>query len=168
MGAWWADQLAPAHRDYMRSFEHLIELPLEDDGALVAFHGSPRSFDDYIYATTPDDELNRMLGDVRAPLLAGGHTHFQMVRRHEEALLLNPGSVGLPFRHDGAVMPIAPWAEYGLVTVESGRLGVELRRASFDVGALCRLIASSGMPHAEWWAGLWRTEQSPVPAAEDC
>ena len=34
-----------------------------------------------------------MLGDARRPLLIGGHTHLQLVRRFEHTLFVNPGSV---------------------------------------------------------------------------
>ena len=163
IGSWWAEKLSQPHLEYMRCFEPAVELALAAEATLLAFHGSPRSFEDGIFATTPVEELDRMLAGSRASVLAGGHTHFQMVRRHDEAIIVNPGSVGLPFYRHAEVMRIAPWAEYGLVTFESGRFAIELRRTTFDVAALVRLILSSGMPHAEWWAGLWVTEPKITP-----
>jgi hypothetical protein len=50
---------------------------------------------------------------------------------------------------------IAPWAEYGIITSEDGKLEVELRRTTFDVEAFLTLSRSSGMPHADWWAECW-------------
>ena len=96
-----------------------------------------------------------MLAGIDAPLVACGHTHFQLLRRVGESLLVNPGSVGLPFLRDGGVMQIAPWAEYAVVTVDRDRLGVDLRRTGYDVDALAETMLESGMPHAEWWTGLW-------------
>ena len=52
-------------------------------------------------------------------------------------------------------MRISPWAEYAILEWDYGDLSVELRRIDFDVESLLELIRSSGMPHAEWWAGLW-------------
>ena len=52
-------------------------------------------------------------------------------------------------------MRISPWAEYAIVDSNNGRLSVDLRRTAFDVDSLLRLIRDSGMPHADWWAGLW-------------
>jgi predicted phosphodiesterase len=159
LGTWWVEKLSRPHLEYMRSFEPMVELSLATEATLLAFHGSPRSFEDAIFATTPVEELERMLSGFRASVFAGGHTHFQMMRRHGDAIIVNPGSVGLPFYRPAEVMQIAPWAEYGLVTFESGRFAIELRRISFDVDAFIRLMLSSGMPHAEWWAGLWVTER---------
>ena len=116
MGSWWADQLDEESRSYMRTFEPTLTLDLGDI-TLVACHGSPRSNEEGILATTPDEEVEEMLAGIDAPLVACGHTHFQLLRRVGETLLVNPGSVGLPFLRDGGVMQIAPWAEYAVVTV---------------------------------------------------
>jgi Calcineurin-like phosphoesterase superfamily domain len=121
----------------------------------TAFHGSPRSYDDWIVATTPDDELERMLDGARAAVLVGGHTHLPLVRRHRESVLVNPGSVGLPFRPEPGPIRICPWAEYGVVSVEDGRLTVELQRASYDVAAYLDDARATGMPHADWWVSCW-------------
>jgi putative phosphoesterase len=150
MGEWWAGQLSDEHRAFIATFEDMVERP-----GMVAFHGSLRSYEDFIYATTPDEELKHMLDGARRPLMAGGHTHFAMVRHYDESLLVNPGSVGLPFAKQEAVMRISPWAEYAIVDADRGRLSVDLRRTDFDVESLLALIRGSGMPHADWWAGLW-------------
>jgi putative phosphoesterase len=150
MGEWWAGQLSPEHRAFIETFVGEIRR-----AGLVAFHGSPRSYEDFIYATTPDPELSQMLDGTRAPMMAAGHTHFAMVRHYDGALLVNPGSVGLPFAKQEAVMRISPWAEYAIVDSSHGRLSVDLRRTDFDVESLLALIKTSGMPHADWWAGLW-------------
>ena len=155
IGAWWAEQLTPEQREYMESFVPSVELELEEDLQVQVHHGSPRSYEDFVYATTDDDELESMLDGKRAPVMALGHTHFQMLRRFDDVLLVNPGSVGLPFARRARVMSMSPWAEYGILSVENGRFSVDLRRTDFDVGALVRLIVESGMPHADWWAGLW-------------
>ncbi len=158
IGEWWAGQLSPEHLRFMRGFEPTIDLATDHGASLLAFHGSPHSYEDSLLPTTPDDELDRMLdGAGAAHLLVAGHTHFQMVRRHGEALLVNPGSVGLPFLRPADVMSIAPWAEYAIITVGTEALSVEVRRTTFDVERLLAVISSSGMPHAEWWADLWAT-----------
>jgi predicted phosphodiesterase len=160
IGAWWAGQLGPDERSYMRTFQQVLELDLGTATTLAAFHGSPRSFEEGIYATTPDEEVEEMLDGIKAPLLVCGHTHFQLVRRLGESLVVNPGSVGLAFRRDGEIMRIAPRAEYGLITVDSDQLAVELRRTVFDVDSLAATMLASGMPHAEWWTGLWTSRQA--------
>jgi len=155
-GEWWANFLSPDDKEFMRSFQETLEVPLDDETTMLCFHGSPNSYDDWIFATTADEELGRMLAGFEAPVLAGGHTHLQLIRRYEKSIFVNPGSVGLPFREWWPrPVRIAPWAEYGILNCEDGRFGVDLRRTPFDVDALLELSSTSGMPHAEWWASCW-------------
>jgi predicted phosphodiesterase len=89
-------------------------------------------------------------------VLIGGHTHVQMIRRYAESIIANPGSVGLAFRSWWPrPVRISPWAEYGVLTGEDGRLSIDLRRTPFDVEAFLQLSLKSGMPHAEWWTQSW-------------
>jgi putative phosphoesterase len=156
---WSAAQISPAQQDYIRSFKDTHEVRLDENLTLLAFHGSPRSFDDYIYATTSDDELESMLAGHEADVYAGGHTHFQMFRRLRECVVVNAGSVGQPFRRRQAgMMRLSPWAEYGIVNYSDGKLGVELRRAPLEVESLAEMVRTSGMPDAERWADLWTPE----------
>ena len=154
--AWAAAQLSEEDRDYMRTFMRQIELPLNGEGSLLCYHGSPRALDDPIEATTPVEELETMLGGCEATVMAGGHTHFQMLRLHRDSLLVNPGSVGLPFRRARPADPVqvAAKAEYALIEADAGRIGVELYSTSYDVEGFLRGLPSS-LPHAEWWVSCW-------------
>jgi putative phosphoesterase len=155
MERWCASQLGPADRDYIRTFQPTIEIALgsSQSQSLLCFHGSPRSSWDEIRASTPDGELAEKLGERRTLVMAGGHTHEQFVRRLDQSIVINPGSVGLSyetFRQGGHRNP--PWAEYATLTVEGGRLDVNLRRVAVDQEAIRQVLLDSGMPHAAWWA----------------
>jgi len=159
IGAWWAATLSEEDRAWLRGFVPSLELELEDETTVLCFHGSPRSNVERIVSETPDDLLAEMLDGRRGDILAGGHTHLQLLRRYERCLLLNPGSVGLPFTDWWTDrIRIAPWAEYAIVASDGGRLEIDLRRTSYDVGALLELSLGSGMPHARWWADSWLPE----------
>jgi putative phosphoesterase len=83
--AWTLAQLDDGHVEQIRSFPRTLEL-----GRLLAFHGSPRSYDDVLLPETEDDAAWRVDGfDV----LAGGHTHRQWTRIVGGALYVNPGAV---------------------------------------------------------------------------
>lgn len=153
---WGAQQLTDADRAYLRTFQATVELPLGDGMMLLCYHGSPRSYHEAIVATTPDADLAPMLGDTAAPLLAGGHTHAQYVRRYQNKLLLNPGSVGLPYETlPSGVDRNPPWAEYAVIDWTGGQLDVTLRRTPYDIAPLVKAAKASGMPHAEWWCKDW-------------
>ena len=69
-----------------------------------------------ILATTPHDELLGMLDGFEHQLMLAGQTHVQLARMIEGRLVVNPGSVGLPFRGVpfGELQLVSPWAEYAL------------------------------------------------------
>ena len=154
---WSAHQLTSADLDFVRTFQPTVKVPLGDEANLLCFHGSPRSSADVIRSTTPDDDLAPMLSGSQATVMAGGHTHTQMLRRFRDVTLINPGSVGLPFDHDSATGAVRnpAWAEYAIVCWQDGHLGVELRRVPFDLETLTRTVFDSDMPHAEWWIKDW-------------
>ena len=145
---WCADQLSEADFEYLRSFQPFKEISLDAKATLLCFHGSPNSNTDFILSTTPEAELEKMLAGHTATVMAGGHTHVPMVRRHKSTIIVNVGSVGLPFEQ----MPftgqpsILPWAEYAIIDWVNGVLGIELRRIPIDREALVQAMLASGMP----------------------
>lgn len=88
--------------------------------------------------------------------MAGGHTHQQMLRRFCDALIINPGSVGMPIARDASnQVRRPPWSEYVIVDSRSANNAIEFRRVPLDVNAVVRAARASGMPQIEWWAGEW-------------
>jgi predicted phosphodiesterase len=154
---WARERLQETDLDYVQRFEPTIEVSLDGGGDLLCFHGSPRSNSEGLLAETPAPALDEMLAGADASLLAGGHTHVPMIRRHRRATIVNPGSVGLAI----ASVPAAPaWppakakpdygkAEYAVV--EDGC--VELVRVKVDADQVRDAVSGSGMPNAEWWLG---------------
>jgi predicted phosphodiesterase len=159
--AWCEQQLSGDDLHYLRSFQPMIEVPLDKNNRLLCFHGSPRANTDFILPTTPDDELDNMLANHTATVMAGGHTHVQMLRRYKDNMILNVGSVGEPFaRYPSSAMDprVLPWAEYAIVSWSSGALGVEFRRVSIDFDAVKQATIASGNPFN--WLQYWITPET--------
>lgn len=157
MGSFWAAQLDADDLGFLEGLETTLELELEDGRKAILFHGTPRSFNEPILGGTPSEELEHILGELDAPIMIAGHTHVQMVRRLPFTLLVNPGSVGLPFREwpVGAAR-VCRWAEFGVLDYDAeGRLDIQLRRTTYDVDEFIRYALESGVPHAEWWTSSW-------------
>lgn len=150
---WCAARLSEKHIEYIRAFRKTVEMPFEGGRSLLCFHGSPKSNTDIIVPDTPEKELDEMLSGHSADVMAGGHTHAPMLRRHGNIMLINPGSVGLPVDGEGDGAHNPPWAEYAVL---DGVSSVDMRRVPVDVEAVRGAALGSGMPHAEWWASDWR------------
>lgn len=151
---WCVRQLTAADVAYMRAFPPVLTVPLSPTATLLCFHGSPRSNLDVLLATTPAAELDVLLAGDTATVMAGGHTHIQMLRQHQGLWLVNPGSVGKPFAelpYQGAPR-LLPWAEYAIVQEHRGALGVELHRVPLDLDVLTRTILASALPMRAWLA----------------
>jgi predicted phosphodiesterase len=156
IGRWWATHLTPDDEAYVRTFAPTLELPLENDSRMLCFHGSPQSFSDWIFSTTSDDDVGKMFEGHLAPVLVGGHTHLQMLRRFGQSVIVNPGSVGQPFAQWWPnQIRVAHWAEYGVIDCESARMKVDLRRVPYDVEGLLAMLRESEMPHCSWWIDSW-------------
>ena len=101
----------------------------------------------------PDDTLATHLDSVRAGLILTGHTHIPLVRRWDEALIVNPGAVA----HTWHPTPDPHLARYGLLTYRPGRgWDVELRTAGYDNDTAVRglLEIEAGNPLARKLAAL--------------
>ena len=72
--------LGRAELDFVRTFRSTLDLDL-DGTTLSLFHGSPRSHMENLLATTPSSEIEQPLGARRSTVMAGGHTHPQMLRQ---------------------------------------------------------------------------------------
>jgi predicted phosphodiesterase len=114
---WSLAQLEPRHLDQIRGFH-----PTYERDRLLAFHGSPRNFEDILFPDTGDVSPWTVDGYT---LLAGGHTHFQWTRRIGSAIYVNPGSVGLPVYRWNDRRPVEG-AQYAIVGDDS----VEFRRCA--------------------------------------
>jgi predicted phosphodiesterase len=148
---WSLTQLSSDDREFIATFEPTVLLPLEAGRSLLAYHGSPDSFDEIILPDMPEKEFRRILGAHAANILAGGHVHLQFLRRIADSFHFNPGSVGVAYSHEQPDdrFRLDPWAEYAILTVDGARLGLEFRRIPFDVDELVRVTRGSGRPFAD-------------------
>ena len=156
--SWCRARLTSEDYKFMRSFRPMLKVKLQGENTLICFHGSPRRHTDNILATTPNHELNEMLAGRRATVMVGGHTHVQMMRQHMGVLIVNAGSVGMPFEQMpfGARGPrVMPWAEYAIITSESNAISVDLRRIPVDINAIKQAGIDARMPETSDWLHNW-------------
>lgn len=153
---WCLKQLRPEDIDFLRGFVPTALVPLIDDHYMLCYHGSPRSTIEGIYPDTPINQLNEVFKGIEdsATLVVGGHTHVQMLRQHNDIVIINPGSVGCAFkvphipRHAPLYLPIA---EYAIVECSNIGNSVELKRVNYDIQGFISAINSSDLPLKDWW-----------------
>ncbi|MFO0729158.1 MAG: metallophosphoesterase family protein [Myxococcota bacterium] len=145
---WCRSALSAPSLDQVRGFVRGMELDLGFGATLSLFHGSPRSHMEDILATTPAEELDRFLDGKVATVLAGGHTHLQMLRQHRGMLIVNPGSLGMPFKEyvGGRAPVVLPHAELAIVDARPSGVSVELCRVPLEKRALREAATSVRFP----------------------
>lgn len=146
---WCAERMEPRDLDFVRTFAAEATIDLGSGATLQLFHGTPTSHMRNLLATTPAEQLDEMLAGRVGTVLAGGHTHVQMVRQHRGMLIVNPGSTGAPFREfvGGRVPELMPFAEYALVDVSSpSQVEVALLRVDVDARAARSALVGSRHP----------------------
>lgn len=116
----------------------LASLPLSYEGSFYMAHGSPRSpLDEYVTEDYPEEVVKGFFSHVGRDVITLAHTHVPYVRRLDEKLLLNPGSIGQPRDFD-------PRASYALL--DPGKKQVEIRRIKYDVEAAVEAVIEAGLP----------------------
>ena len=157
MSVWGNRLLTPEDRDFLAASPDSLTVDLGGHGSMLCVHGSPRSFDEIIRADTDPVELDQMLDGHEETIIASGHTHIQMLRRHKTMTLINPGSVGLAYDPappaDG--VRCIPRAEFAVIDYGSNSLSCQFHRLTYDPAPLLAAARESGMPHAERWVELW-------------
>jgi predicted phosphodiesterase len=101
-----------------------------------------------------DAELKAIYHSLSEPVVAFGHTHRPSIRKiaGHPALLINTGSVGLPYDGD-------PRASYLLL--DDGTPSI--RRVEYNVEKELKVLLSSNLPGAEWTAKILRTSSPQIP-----
>lgn len=105
-------------------------------------------------ADAADAELQAVYGVLEGPIVAFGHTHRASIRSLTGRLkmLLNTGSVGLPYDGD-------PRSSYLLLDGETPTI----RRVEYDLGKELRALALCDLPGAEWTSMMLRTSAPQMP-----
>jgi putative phosphoesterase len=153
---WTRARLNKSNVNYLSTLTPTVMFSPENGLSLLCYHGSPKSNREEIEATTPDEELNNSFRGYDADIFAGGHTHRQMFRRFQRSVIVNPGSVGLPFRVDASGRLRHPTqAEYAIVNVVERSFGLELLSIPYIKTDLVAAVRGSGLPNQNWWLSDW-------------
>ncbi|MDI5938226.1 metallophosphoesterase family protein, partial [Micromonospora sp. DH15] len=139
---WAAGQLRDDQVARLAALPTAVTLSVAGLGEVLFCHATPRDDEEVVLVDSRLSRWAEVLADVPADVrtVVCGHTHMPFARLVDRRLVVNAGSVGMPYGGPGA-----DWALLGP--------GVQLRRTAFDVDAACaRVAAESGFPDAAGWA----------------
>lgn len=143
LSVWGAAQLQAHHQDLLEAMPEQLTLDVDGFGPVRFCHATPRDDEEVVLVDSRLDRWSDVLGglpdEVRTVIC--GHTHMPFVRLAAGRLVINPGSVGLPYGRAGA-----HWAILSKGTVAIGRTLIDP-----DV-LVNEVIAGSNLPGAARWA----------------
>ncbi|MFU8873887.1 metallophosphoesterase family protein [Micromonospora sp. SL4-19] len=139
---WAAEQLRGDQVARLAALPPAVTLPIAGLGQVLFCHATPRDDEEVVLVDSRLERWAEVFAGVPAEVgtVICGHTHMPFTRLVDRRLVVNPGSVGMPYGGAGAW-----WALLGP--------GVQLRRTGYDVDAACaRVAAESTFPDAAAWA----------------
>jgi predicted phosphodiesterase len=150
---WSLSKLDEGDRAFINSFQPTVTVELGQGRNLLAFHGSPTSFDQFLLPSTPEDEFQETLKPYADNILTGGHMHLQYTRRLRDSqnFFFNPGSVGVAYNHEqtNEIGYLDPWAEYAILTVQKSHVHLEFIRIPIDMKKMADIYRNSDRPFAD-------------------
>ncbi|MGW2382853.1 metallophosphoesterase family protein [Streptomyces sp. NPDC001658] len=145
IGPYASGQLTDDQVEFLARLPAGLTLTVRGLGEVLFCHATPRDDEEVVLV---DSRLDRW-AEVLAPLpdtvrtVVCGHTHMPYVRLAHGRLVINPGSVGMPYGRPGA-----HWCLLGP--------GADLRVTSYDIGAaVARLTAECAYPGIAEWADYY-------------
>ncbi|MFC4009552.1 metallophosphoesterase family protein [Nonomuraea purpurea] len=141
---WAAERLRGDQVELLAALPDRQMVELGRLGTTLFVHATPRSDEEMILVDSSLERWGEVLAGEGADTVVLGNTHMPFVRLADRVLVVNPGSVGMPYGRTGA-----HWA---LLDGETG--AVTLRNTPYDaVAAGERLVAESGFEGIEEWVG---------------
>jgi putative phosphoesterase len=140
---WAGRQLRPDQVELLAGLPHPVRLDVTGFGTVVFCHGTPRDDDEVVLVDTRMSKWAEVFADLEDTdrVVVCGHTHMPFVRLVDRRLVVNSGSVGMPYGRAGG-----SWA-----LLRGGQ--VELRHTPVDVdAAVAAVVAGSTYDDRQAWA----------------
>ncbi|MBF8185169.1 metallophosphoesterase family protein [Nonomuraea sp. K274] len=145
---WAGERLRADQVELLAALPHRQVLDLGRLGTALFVHATPRSDEEMILVDSSLERWGEVLAGESAGTVVLGNTHMPFVRLVDGVLVVNPGSIGMPYGRYGA--------QWALLDGESG--AVTLRTTPLDAARVGeRLIAGSGFDGIEEWVGEYVT-----------
>ena len=140
---WAAGQLRADHVQLLAGLPHPLQHDIEGFGPVLFCHGTPRDDDEVVLVDTRLERWAEVFAELpdEVATVVCGHTHMPFLRLVDRRLVVNPGSIGMPYGRSGGA-----W-----VLLHDGQ--VELRHTAVDIeSAVRQVVERSSFPDRRSWA----------------
>ena len=131
------------HVALLAGLPHPVTLDVDGFGPVLFCHGTPRDDEEVVLVDSRLQRWAEVFADLPPEVrtVVCGHTHMPFVRLVDRRLVVNPGSIGMPYGRPGGT-----WAllHAGAVTLHHTPIDVD--------AAVARIVAESDYPGGQEWA----------------
>ncbi|MGW7237225.1 metallophosphoesterase family protein [Streptomyces sp. NPDC054804] len=145
IGPFAADALTAEQVGFLAALPRTATLAVRGLGRVLFCHATPRDDEEIVLVDSSAARWAEVFAGVDAAVgtVVCGHTHMPYTRLAHGRLVVNPGSVGMPYGRPGA-----HWCLLGP--------GADLRVTSYDIpAAVARLRAECAYPKIAEWADCY-------------
>ena len=135
---WAYDQLSDDNIEFIRSFPEQRSSRIVNKKILFV-HGSPVSRKEPIYENTPNSRLAELIKIADSDIIFCGHTHQNMIKKYNNTVFINPGSIGR--QHDGD-----PRASYAIINISKANIKIDFYRIPYNIEMAVQEIYNNGLP----------------------
>jgi putative phosphoesterase len=137
---WSLSQLESAEIQYLQHLPTEVQLSI-NDRTIHAFHATPHSLFEMVLPHAEDELIkSKLMSHSQSELTIYGHIHKSFIRFVESKMVINTGSVGLPF--DGCAM-----ASYSMIDIDKAGITASIRRVRYDLERVARQYQDAEYPN---------------------
>lgn len=153
---WAAEQLRDDQVQLLADLPHPLYLDVDGFGPVVFCHGTPRDDEEVVVVDTRVERWVEVFADLDDAVrtVVCGHTHMPFVRLVARRLVVNPGSVGMPYGRAGGA-----W-----VLLRGGQVSLRHTVVDTDAAIAAVVAGSTYVDRAAWAEEYLRAMNSDVDA----
>jgi putative phosphoesterase len=139
---WTVSHLEQSDLDYLKNLP--MDLNFESNNITIsAFHATPDSLFESVLPHADDETIqSKLMSSFDARIYIYGHIHRPYIKYINGKIIMNSGSVGLPF--DGLAM-----ASYATVEIEEGMITTSIERVEYDIEKVAEQYVRMEYPNSE-------------------
>jgi putative phosphoesterase len=147
---WTVSKLESSDLEYLEKLPSQIKLTIEGISINI-FHATPGSLFEFVQPHIDDETIKaKLMSSIEdAKIYIYAHIHKPYIRYTQGKIVINTGSVGLPF--DGLVM-----ASYAIVEIADGNIRTSIERVVYDIEQVAEQYRELEYPNAEMMIKILR------------
>jgi putative phosphoesterase len=123
---------------YIEELPEQLSISLPQMDTIRVVHGSPFAMREDLFPDKYPERLEKALNTINESVLICGHTHESWSKVSHNKLVVNPGSVGVPFNKSKC-------AEYAVLTWEVNKWTASHHKVKYDLKELEDVFYESGL-----------------------